>query len=96
MENILYDRLEKMALAYPQETIEQIMRRLDLDTTNEKTVARVYGILEQQELIRRAKAVVDKMTPEQLREMLHTQAADWAKSEAQWAKDFREGKCERD
>ncbi len=29
-------------------------------------------------------------------EMLHRQAESWARSEAQWAQDFREGKCVRD
>lgn len=48
------------------------------------------------ELIRKAKETVDKMTPEELREMLRQQGEAWAKSEAQWAKDFRDGKCERD
>jgi hypothetical protein len=36
------------------------------------------------------------MTPEQKQEMLRTQAEGWARSEAQWAKDYAEGKCERD
>jgi hypothetical protein len=48
------------------------------------------------ELIRKAKAAVDKMTPEELREMLRKQGESWTKSEAQWAKNFREGKCARD
>lgn len=48
------------------------------------------------ELIRKAKEVVDKMSPEELREMIRVQGEGWARSEAQWAKDFREGKCERD
>lgn len=48
------------------------------------------------ELIRRSREYVDSLTPEQLKEMLRKQGESWAKSEAQWAKDFREGKCERD
>lgn len=44
----------------------------------------------------KSKAIVDKMSPEEIREMLRKQGEGWAKSEAQWAKDFREGKCERD
>lgn len=51
---------------------------------------------ELQELIDKAKAVVDNMTHEELQAMLRIQARGWARSEAQWAKDFREGKCERD
>jgi len=49
-----------------------------------------------EELIRKARIEVDAMTPEQKNEMLRKQAESWARSEAQWAKDFREGKCERD
>lgn len=48
------------------------------------------------ELIRKARLAVDAMTPEQRAEMFRKQAEGWAKAEAQWAKDFREGKCERD
>ena len=48
------------------------------------------------ELIAKAKAIVDAMTPEQKAEMLRKQGEGWAKSEAQWAKDFREGKCKYD
>lgn len=48
------------------------------------------------ELIEKAKNIVDKMTPEEKKEMLRKQAEGWAKSEAQWAKDYAEGKCERD
>lgn len=48
------------------------------------------------ELIHKAKKTVEKMTPEELCEMLRKQGEGWAKSEVQWAKDFREGKCERD
>ena len=29
-------------------------------------------------------------------DVVETEGEGWAKSEAQWAKDFREGKCERD
>lgn len=48
------------------------------------------------ELIEKARAIVDKMTPEQKDAMLKEQAMRWAIAEAQWAKDFAEGKCERD
>lgn len=48
------------------------------------------------ELLAKSRAIVDAMTPEEKAEMLHKQGEGWAKSEAQWAKDFREGKCERD
>lgn len=48
------------------------------------------------ELIATAKAKVDAMSPQEIREMVRKQAESWAKSEAQWAKDFAEGKCERD
>lgn len=56
MEQIPYIDLQKEALAHPQETIEQIMRRLKLDISNEKTVARVHGILEQTAPYRQAVA----------------------------------------
>ncbi len=52
--------------------------------------------LELIELIRKSKEIVDAMTPEQKAEMIRKQGEGWARSEAQWAKDFREGKCERD
>lgn len=48
------------------------------------------------DLIRKSREIVDAMTPEQKTEMLRKQAEGWARSEAQWAKDFRDGKCERD
>jgi hypothetical protein len=51
---------------------------------------------ELEELLRKSKEFVDAMTPEQKAEMLRKQAESWARSEAQWAEDFREGKCERD
>lgn len=47
-------------------------------------------------LIKRSREIVDAMTPEQVNEMLRKQGESWARSEAQWAKDFREGKCKRD
>lgn len=49
-----------------------------------------------EQLIADAKAIVNAMTPEQKQEMLSKQGESWARSEAQWAKDFAEGKCERD
>jgi len=51
---------------------------------------------ELEELIRAAKAYVESLTPEQKQAMLLEQAKSWAKAEAQWAMDFKEGKCERD
>lgn len=48
------------------------------------------------DLIKKSKEIVDKMSSEELKEMLRKQGEGWAKSEAQWAKDFREGKCKRD
>lgn len=48
------------------------------------------------ELLAKSKAIVDAMTPEEKAEMLRRQAEGWAKSEAQWAKDFREGRCKYD
>jgi hypothetical protein len=48
------------------------------------------------ELIRRSREIVDAMTPEEREAMCRRQAEGWARSEVQWAKDFREGKCERD
>lgn len=47
-------------------------------------------------LLKQAREVVDRMSPEEKAAMLKQQAEGWAKAEAQWAKDFREGKCERD
>lgn len=49
-----------------------------------------------EELIEIAKKHVKDMTPEERRAMVQKQAESWARSEAQWAKDFREGKCKRD
>lgn len=51
---------------------------------------------ELEELLRKARAIVDAMSPEEKTEMLRKQAEGWAHSEAQWAKDFREGKCKYD
>lgn len=48
------------------------------------------------ELLRKARLAVDAMTPEQREEMYRKQRESWVRSEIQWAKDFREGKCERD
>lgn len=48
------------------------------------------------ELVADAERLVDAMTLEEKAEMLRQQAESWARSEAQWAEDFREGKCERD
>lgn len=47
-------------------------------------------------LLREAKVRVDAMTPDQREEMYRQQRDGWVKAEIQWAKDFREGKCERD
>lgn len=48
------------------------------------------------ELLRRAKERVDAMSPEEREEMYRKQRDGWVRSEMQWAKDFREGKCEQD
>ncbi len=48
------------------------------------------------ELIEQSRKIVAAMTEEEKAVMLKKQAENWAESEAQWAKDFREGKCERD
>lgn len=48
------------------------------------------------QLIEESKAIVEAMTPEEKSAMLKKQGEGWAKAEAQWAKDFKEGKCERD
>lgn len=57
---------------------------------------KTYDQTKLDELIERSRQYVDSLTPEQKTEMLRIQAEGWAKSEAQWAKDFAEGKCERD
>lgn len=49
-----------------------------------------------EELIEQSRKYVDNLTPKQVKEMLRKQGEGWARSEAQWAKDFREGKCEYD
>lgn len=49
-----------------------------------------------EELLATARRTWDSMTPEEQRAMLQKQAEAWARSEAQWAKDFAEGKCKRD
>lgn len=51
---------------------------------------------ELKELLRKARIAVDAMTPEEREVMLKRQGESWARSEAQWAKDFREGKCKYD
>jgi hypothetical protein len=48
------------------------------------------------ELIRKAKERVDAMSFEERELMYRRQRDGWVRSEMQWAKDFREGKCERD
>lgn len=47
-------------------------------------------------LIEEAKRRVAAMSREEVDAMLRAQALSWARAEAQWAKDFREGKCRRD
>lgn len=47
-------------------------------------------------LLKRSKEYMDSLTPEQRAEIFRKQGESWARSEAQWAKDYREGKCERD
>jgi hypothetical protein len=48
------------------------------------------------ELLVWAKYHIESMTPQEIEAMLRRQVEGWARSEAQWAKDFAEGKCERD
>jgi hypothetical protein len=48
------------------------------------------------ELLRKTKEILDAMSPEDKQKMYQKQAEGWARSEAQWAKDFREGKCKYD
>lgn len=47
-------------------------------------------------LVQEAKAAVAAMTPEEREAMYRAQREGWVKAELQWAKDFREGKCDRD
>lgn len=47
-------------------------------------------------LIEWSKDAVSRMTPAERDHMIAEQARSWARSEAQWAKDYAEGKCERD
>ena len=42
------------------------------------------------ELLRKDRAALAAMTPEQRAEMFRKQADGWARAEAQWAKDFRD------
>lgn len=49
-----------------------------------------------EELLELSRRTWAAMTPEEREAMLRKQAEGWARSEAQWAKDFAEGKCERD
>jgi hypothetical protein len=51
---------------------------------------------ELERLLRESAEAVDRMTPEQREAMYRKQAEAWARSERQWAKDFREGKCKMD
>lgn len=52
--------------------------------------------LELDRLVEEAKRRVAAMSREEVAAMLREQASSWARAEAQWAKDFREGKCRRD
>lgn len=51
---------------------------------------------ELEELLKIAIEQYLKMTPEEREAMYLRQSKGWAKAEVQWAKDYREGKCERD
>lgn len=57
-------------------------------------MSRIEGSLEALAAVARAKLA--SMTEAEKSEMYRKQAEGWAQSEAQWAKDFAEGKCERD
>lgn len=48
------------------------------------------------ELLENSRNIVNNMSPEEKADMIRKQGEGWARSEAQWAKDFREGKCRRD
>lgn len=48
------------------------------------------------ESLRKAKERLSKMTSIEREDMYRRQRDGWVISEIQWAKDFREGKCERD
>lgn len=41
---------------------------------------------ELEELLKKSRAYVDSLTPEQKREMLHQQAISWARAEVNWPK----------
>ena len=49
-----------------------------------------------EELMRLAKLKWEAMSDEEKYAILGKQHKDYVKAEMQWAKDFREGKCERD
>lgn len=49
-----------------------------------------------EDLIAAARRQVDAMTPAEIETMFQQQAKRVGRAEAQWAKSFREGKCERD
>lgn len=51
---------------------------------------------ELQRLIEQSKNIMEAMSPEEKESMFRRQAEGWARSEAEWAKDFREGKCAYD
>lgn len=51
---------------------------------------------ELEDLLAKNRAAVAAMSEDEIKEMLRRQGESWAKAEAQWAKDFREGKCEKD
>jgi hypothetical protein len=48
------------------------------------------------QLLAKAKDLYNKMTPEERKEMVRKQGEGWARSEAQWARDFAAGLTERD
>jgi hypothetical protein len=52
--------------------------------------------LELEDLLRWSREYVQSLTPAQYDEMIRQQGLSWAKAEVQWAKDYREGKCECD
>lgn len=66
------------------------------ELASQKGVVRALQRAELEKLLAKAKEIWENMTPSERQETLRKQAEGWARSEIQWAKDFAEGKCERD
>lgn len=48
------------------------------------------------ELLEKSKKYMNSLSEEERKEIFRKQGESWSKAEIEWAKDFREGKCERD